>query len=207
MSEHDDDDLVKPPWVSDEMWEPIKAAYIKQKMASQAAAQDVGRMYREMDEDSLKTIAMVFNAAIGNPHVAAFHEGFARGILAERHDSWPGWNEPAFEFAVGQPDGGQVTIDATPMTDPGPDPLAAAMDAPDAPLSAPETPAEPEPPATSDADAMMAYGLIHAEQTEDFPYPFKCENCGTGYVSVQDRALRRPGPEGCSGCIQKAKWG
>lgn len=34
-----------------------------------------------------------------------------------------------------------------------------------------------------------------------------CKNCGTEYVSVEDRALRPEGIKGCDGCIQKEKWG
>lgn len=36
---------------------------------------------------------------------------------------------------------------------------------------------------------------------------FVCNLCGLKYVSVEDRALRDPGPAGCEGCINKAKWG
>lgn len=34
-----------------------------------------------------------------------------------------------------------------------------------------------------------------------------CKNCGQAYPSIQDRMLNPPGPEGCEGCIHKAKWG
>lgn len=36
---------------------------------------------------------------------------------------------------------------------------------------------------------------------------FICLGCRTQYVSIKDRAKQPPGPEGCSGCQQKAKWG
>jgi len=46
--------------------------------------------------------------------------------------------------------------------------------------------------------------------TEEEPGPvigFVCTNCGSNYASIEDRMLRPPGPEGCGGCQQKAKWG
>lgn len=35
----------------------------------------------------------------------------------------------------------------------------------------------------------------------------RCRGCGTEYVSLADRMIQEPGPAGCSGCQQKAKWG
>jgi hypothetical protein len=34
-----------------------------------------------------------------------------------------------------------------------------------------------------------------------------CLGCGTPYVNLRDRMLRKPGPEGCEGCKQTTKWG
>ena len=34
-----------------------------------------------------------------------------------------------------------------------------------------------------------------------------CASCGLEYVSLEDRMLKKPGVEGCEGCIQAAKWG
>lgn len=34
-----------------------------------------------------------------------------------------------------------------------------------------------------------------------------CNNCGMAYPSPEDRAMKPTGPEGCSGCQQKARWG
>lgn len=36
---------------------------------------------------------------------------------------------------------------------------------------------------------------------------FKCTGCGQSYPSLEDRMLKEPGIEGCSGCIHKAKFG
>lgn len=36
---------------------------------------------------------------------------------------------------------------------------------------------------------------------------FVCLGCGMNYRSIADRMLRETGPEGCTGCIHKMKWG
>lgn len=36
---------------------------------------------------------------------------------------------------------------------------------------------------------------------------FVCLECGMRYSTIQDRMMKPPGVEGCSGCIQKAKFG
>ena len=55
---------------------------------------------------------------------------------------------------------------------------------------------------------MSSYGLddLRDEDTNEL-LGFVCINCGLRYVSIADRMLRPPGIEGCSGCMQKAKWG
>jgi hypothetical protein len=37
--------------------------------------------------------------------------------------------------------------------------------------------------------------------------PVVCMNCGTKYVSLEDRMIKPPGPENCEGCVNKTKWG
>lgn len=36
---------------------------------------------------------------------------------------------------------------------------------------------------------------------------YECTYCGQPYQSIEDRMLRPSGKEGCSGCVQKEKWG
>lgn len=36
---------------------------------------------------------------------------------------------------------------------------------------------------------------------------WQCNNCGMMYPSLQDRMLKEPGLAGCTGCVQKTKWG
>ena len=52
------------------------------------------------------------------------------------------------------------------------------------------------------------YGMKDWEQRyETVPQPFRCSNCGMGYVSLEDRMLRPPGIDGCGGCRLKSAHG
>lgn len=61
------------------------------------------------------------------------------------------------------------------------------------------------------ADAAKAENMDKYLLEEDFdpsaPTPYKCRNCGLGYVSIEDRMLRSPGKAGCKGCVHKEKFG
>lgn len=54
----------------------------------------------------------------------------------------------------------------------------------------------------NDEPAMKEYNLIRREDGS-----LVCRGCGMGYVSLDDRMLRRPGVDGCSGCQQKSAFG
>lgn len=49
--------------------------------------------------------------------------------------------------------------------------------------------------------------LYNMEQDDDGSDRVMCKGCGKWYVSLADRMLRASGIEGCSGCIEKNKWG
>lgn len=51
------------------------------------------------------------------------------------------------------------------------------------------------------ADRLKLYGLEYHDGK------LYCSNCAKEYPSIEDRALREPGPEGCPGCVERAKWG
>lgn len=56
----------------------------------------------------------------------------------------------------------------------------------------------------AEQDMMDEYGLDFIE----YQYPkVKCANCGTEYVSLDDRMMKPADKGGCSGCIQKEQWG
>lgn len=49
--------------------------------------------------------------------------------------------------------------------------------------------------------------LMAVYNVETFEEGVRCTNCQFQYVSLDDRMLRNPGPEGCHGCIHKSKFG
>ena len=55
-------------------------------------------------------------------------------------------------------------------------------------------------------EAAAEWGLERFK-SEDGVISYACINCGTHYVSIEDRALRPKGVEGCGGCIHKTKFG
>ena len=71
-----------------------------------------------------------------------------------------------------------------------------------APLPSQVAPRIPAPERLDRAELMDQYGM--AESEGNFIY---CKNCGQQYASLEDRMLRPPGIEGCSGCQQKSAWG
>lgn len=54
------------------------------------------------------------------------------------------------------------------------------------------------------AELMKMYNVVPDPQSEGY---FKCGGCGSFIFSLEDRMLREPGPKGCPGCAEKAKWG
>lgn len=52
-----------------------------------------------------------------------------------------------------------------------------------------------------DVEKMAKYNLV------DDHGQIVCLNCGMEYASLEDRMRRAPGIEGCSGCLEKEKWG
>lgn len=80
----------------------------------------------------------------------------------------------------------------------------------------PEKATEPHPDMPSREELMKLYtlesnpdyGMKDWEQRyETVPQPFRCSNCGMGYVSLEDRMLRPPGIDGCGGCRLKSAHG
>lgn len=51
---------------------------------------------------------------------------------------------------------------------------------------------------------MNEYGM---EQDDDGSDKVMCKNCKKWYENLPDRMLRPPGVTGCSGCIEKTRWG
>lgn len=174
-----DHEFIFPPGVPEEFQEKIKSVIDHQKMTATAVKQAVARLFRELSADHLDTLALMFGLMANTPNAATFYEGFARAILAERHDRWPGWgeDEKAPITVSITSDGITAEVNSNPLHDPAPAPA-------------------------NESDKLIEYGLTREPNGR-----LSCTNCGVVYISLEDRMRRAPGPEGCSGCIQKSKWG
>lgn len=60
-----------------------------------------------------------------------------------------------------------------------------------------------------DAGAMKKYHIefVPDDLNDVYPTKYRCANCFTPIVSIEDRMLRAPGIDGCSGCQQMSKNG
>ena len=58
---------------------------------------------------------------------------------------------------------------------------------------------------TEQYDYLM--GVYGMEQDDDGSDKVMCINCKLWYENLEDRTKRIAGPTGCSGCINKTKWG
>lgn len=58
---------------------------------------------------------------------------------------------------------------------------------------------------TATYDKLM--GMYNLEQDDDGSDKVMCRGCGQWYQNLKDRMRRKPGVDGCPGCIQKQKWG
>lgn len=191
------DDFIFPPGTPEEMQQQIKTMVDRQKMAATVAKQQISRLFKEVTDDQLETLAHLFHTVVENPAAALFYEGFAKALLATRTDVWPGWDENDSVATVGfGEDGASVDIDltvlSTPLADKPEDPLHIEREIDDIHSGI-------------DHDALMnEYDL---QVSTENPGRLQCKGCGIEYISLEDRMLRPAGPGGCNGCQQKARWG
>lgn len=73
----------------------------------------------------------------------------------------------------------------------------------------PEVGPDPQMSPEEEQDLMGKYRVmpVPADLREVYPTEYRCADCFTPIVSLQDRMLRNPGIEGCSGCQQASGTG
>jgi hypothetical protein len=221
-----DDGIIFPPGMPEELQEAYRRWHDQQQANETVAKQQISRLFQELNADQLETVRFLMALCADTPAVATYYHGFAQAILAERFNKWPGSEEPT-QFV--QSDDGRTLImmDLSALEDVATDVIGpeAVQEAKDNPLETLEKILPLLP------DALRILGNI-GEEGKDEPVdlpamreefgvrmtdpilenvnqdvPVTCNHCGTEYVSLADRALRSPGIEGCSGCIQKEKFG
>lgn len=176
----DDDEI--PDFIigtPEEVQAKVREMMDRQSMAITAMRHDVQRFFTELTTEQLSVLRFLLHQMSQNPEAAPFYEGVASTTMLLKHNVCPGCGV----------DHDQEARDA--LSDPD--------------LHSVEQSMKDHPSAVSNVitkdDVMEQYGLIETVSG------LRCTSCGKTYVSLEDRTLNKPGPEGCDGCIEKTKWG
>lgn len=162
----------------EEIKEQMKAEFDRQQMLTTSMQHDIARLFREQTLDNLRTMRILLHLIAASPLASAFYEGVAATILEEKFNVCACGSDHDEDLAGVLGDEAEVS---------------------------PEGKAEVEAMAAFNdelaTDRLKLYGLEYHDGK------LLCSNCGKEYPSIEDRALREPGPDGCPGCVEKTKWG
>ena len=182
-----------PSFIFGELPEEVKQEALRHQASADEYRHTVARMFDEMPEDHLKAILGIMHNLTNLPSrqamgLASFYEGIAAGKLHQRFNICIGCGLDHDKALNDMGGGGEAKEHAD--SDP------------------PKDPTEPTELPPEDLSNMEKFGLddVRDEDTLKLLY-FVCLGCGMHYQSIEDRMKEPPGPEGCSGCRQKAKWG
>lgn len=147
------------------------------RMEAEANTHETRQFFEGLSEEQLKKLYGLLHMVIGTDGMAG---SYYQGIIAMRLDQKFG-----VCMACGVKHEEELASMMPPVPEPRPDPIRG--------------PAK----GTAEYNSLMAlYGL---EQDDDGSDRVMCKNCKTWYIDLADR-MRRP-VAGCTGCIQKEKWG
>lgn len=168
-------------------------------MRHQASAEDyrhgVARLFEESSKEHLLVLQAIFHNISGTSEgggaaLASYYEGIIGVTLQKRFNIC---------LACGV-DHDEALKDFTGKVDEGGHPVQD-------PRSDPPHPDGPRELTPEDFKNMKEYGLDDLRDKDLKILGFVCVNCRMPYVSIEDRMKQPPGPEGCSGCRQMAKFG
>jgi len=159
-----------------------------------------------LDKDQLTTLHMLVHAC-DNEQTSAYWRGQIAMMLDLKHEVCPCGTDHDQELgdlmghthAPDMPEqkGGRPIED---------------VQLPEEPVSHAQTEPPFEPVNQAEHDETLE--LYNIELNPDYPEKasegaaeYRCKGCGVAVVSVEDRMLRKPGVDGCSGCQQKSAWG
>lgn len=184
-----------------------QAALERQQMQVESARHDVARLFTEMDSESLLTLRHVLASIASSdeyaPRLASYFEGLAVGLLTLK-GICPGCGKNHEEELLKPPAKGDDNLEVVVTT---------SEDTPTWPV------AEDGTFIFSDEEKaqMEEYGLDDAymqDEKGNHFIGFACTRCVNSdgsprrlYVSIVDRMLRASDESGCTGCMDKAKWG
>lgn len=173
--------------------EEVKAARERHFMHLDSIRHDMERLLEELDKEQLVTLRHMLNYAGGNEAYAQYWSGAIGATLKYKHGLCGCGKDHAAELLA--PAGEPVVQSSTTIDE------------------AIETYGEPfEPVNQAEFDAgLEKYNVRLPEEGEvtaaEGEMPVICKGCGMLYQSIEDRMRREPGIPGCSGCVQKQKWG
>lgn len=175
----DEDDM--PDFIigtPEEVQEKVREMMDRQSMAITAMRHDVQRFFTELSVEQLSLLRFLLHQITANPEAGPFYEGVASTTLLLKHNVCPGCG---------------IDHDKEAME---------TLQAETAKVTSEDRHPSNVSNVISRVDLLEQYRL---RPNADGQY--NCADCGMGYMSLEDRMLEKPGPEGCDGCIQRAKWG
>jgi hypothetical protein len=189
------EDIIFPPGTPDEFQSQVRSMYQRQQMATEDFQHQVASFFDDMGEEQLVTFkhmmhhVFILSSATGDS-IAAYWEGVVTGLLHVKYGVCLGCGENHDRLMH------DAGLRHTP-DDEGPDVSAVAVAA-----------GWPGPLSAEQHKQMADWELDDLrEDGTNVLLGFVCVNCGHQYPSIEDRMLREKGKAGCSGCVQKEKWG
>lgn len=176
-----------PDDVPDEVKEALAMHQDTQRMGLETVSHDVQRLFRELDETQLGTLRFLIHTVAHNPEAGFYYEGVLATLYSIKANVCPACGKD-HDKEMAEAVAREATDDPTRLRNPDgsvPDDISKKI-----------------------AERMEEYGLRPADaERDDTDTGVICLGCGTRYVSLADRMIEDAGPAGCSGCVQKAKWG
>jgi hypothetical protein len=188
-----------------------QAAADRNAMKVEDFRRGLSRLFDELDQDNLTTLAQLFHMLSGVPNehmpqMVSYYEGMLTAKLQDRFNLCPNCGGNHDEVPDDMLHGGDDTSeDEVSSGEPVGEENLPRQPHPDSVAPPVEVVHELHP---DDLAKMEEYNLedVRDEDTLKLLY-FRCKGCGLNYQSIEDRMLKEPGVKGCDGCQQKAKWG
>jgi hypothetical protein len=157
-------------------------AQAKQRMVHQDFVHRLNEFLGGLSDENLDLLDDLFAASLGDQHYAGYIRGQI-GVIRE-------YNHKRCRCGVNHEE--------------------EAKDAftPDSPVDGSSTPESPSKEA--DPSALMegyCVEVVPSDIASHYPTKYRCSNCFTPIVSLDDRMRRSPGVKGCGGCQQMTKHG
>lgn len=191
--------MFMPFEMPEEMREQLRKQAEEHAMQTENYYHSVQHLFDELNKEQLLTLRWILHnvRADESGQLASYYEGQLANMLHQKHNVCPGCGKDHAEEFLDNPASGVSTESVNANTERVKAETTADI-------------AHFGPSALTDEQRgnMDEYNIDDAwdEETGKF-LGFVCLGCGLKYQSIEDRMLKPPGVEGCSGCIQKAKFG